>query len=133
MTRDADQLTEAVRQALSRTITGLYAGKSRELKVITLDPPLEKSIMEAVKNTAEGAHPVLGPRFIQGLVESLLSMLEKLRARGMNPVVLTSAQVRLPLRRLLEKFIPDVPVLSINEIRPEVKVEAVGVIKENES
>ena len=46
--------------------------------------------------------------------------------------MLTTPAIRLPVRRLLERFFPQVAVVSINEILPEVKVEAVGVIKADE-
>ena len=66
------------------------------------------------------------------LVEALGRMLETLDQKGISPVVLPSPALRLPLRRLLERFFPQLAVVSINEILPEVNVEAVGVIKGDE-
>ena len=132
-TRDSDALTEGVREALSRVITRMYTGEGEDLKVITLDPSLENSIGSSLQNTSQGTIPVMDPQRVQKLMEGLSNMVEKVRGKGISPVVLTSPRIRLPFRRLLERFLPDVPVVSINEILPQVKVEAVGVISEDES
>jgi flagellar biosynthesis protein FlhA len=132
VTRDLDQLTEAVRQGLKRTITHQLAGASGMIHAITLDPALEKAVAEALQATRQGTIPVMDPAQTHRLVETLGRMLETLDQKGISPVVLTTPAIRLPVRRLLERFFPQVAVVSINEILPEVKVEAVGVIKADE-
>ncbi len=132
ITRDLDQLTEAVRQGLKRTITYQLAGSSGMIHAITLDPALEKAVADALQVTRQGTIPVMDPVRTHRLVEALGRMLETLDQKGISPVVLTSPAIRLPLRRLLERFFPQLAVVSINEILPEVNVEAVGVIKGDE-
>lgn len=131
-TKDTSALTEAVRQSLSRTITHLYTGGSRELKVITIDPSLEKDIANSLQQTAQGSFPVLDPAKTQKVVEGIINLTEKIKNKGISPVILTSPRIRFPVRRLLERFAPQIPVVSISEILPEIKVEAVGVVVENE-
>lgn len=133
LTKDHVLLTESVRQSLSRTITNLYTGGSGELKVITIDPALEKAIVDSLQNTSSGPLPVLEPQKTQSIVEGVARLVEKLRARGISPVLLTSPQVRFPVRRLLERYLPQVAVVSISEILPEIRVEAVGVITDHEN
>ncbi len=132
-TRDVSLLTEAVRQSLSRTITNLNTGPDGMLRVVTLDPKLEKVIGDSLQNTPRGPFPVLDPQKTQNIVEGILKITEKLKDRGISAVILTSPKVRIPVRRLIERYVPQLPVLSISEIIPEVQVEAVGVIKDHEN
>lgn len=132
LTKDPDALTEYVRQAMSRTISARFAGGEQKLSAITLDPLLEKSIAGALQQTAHGTYPVLEPLATQRILQGVSSMVEKLRQKGLSPVVLTSPRIRLPFRRLVERYLPDLPVLSFQEILPRLEVESVGVLKEDE-
>lgn len=131
-TRDPDTLMEFVRQSMARTISMRYAEDGKKLHVITLDPSLENQIAESLQQTVHGLMPVLTPETAQRILQGLQNLVERLRQRGLSPVVLTSPRVRLPFRRLVERYMPDVPVLSLNEILPQLEVESVGVLKENE-
>lgn len=133
VTKDIDALTEAVRQALRRTITAQHVNMAGQLQVVTIDPKLEKKISESVQVTRQGSFPVMEPGMTQNLVDGIGKVVDNLARKGIAPVILTSPAVRLPLKRLLERFYIPVAVLSINEVLPEVKVEAVGVIKEHEN
>ncbi len=133
MTKDIDTLTEAARQALRRTITAQHVNSEGRMQVITIDPRLEKKIAESIQSTKQGSFPVMDPTVTQNLVDGIGSVIENLAQKGLSPIILTSPSVRMPLKRLLERFHLPAAVLSINEILPEIKVEAVGVIKENES
>ncbi len=131
-TKDIDSLTESVRQALRRTITAQHVNEDNRMQVVTIDPKLEKKISESIQYTKQGSFPVMDPEVTQNLVDGISKVTDNLYKKGISPVLLTSPTVRLPLKRLLERFHLNLPVLSINEVLPEVKVEAVGVIKENE-
>ncbi len=132
VTKDLDTLTESVRQALRRTITSQHVNYEGKLEVVTIDPKLEKKISESIQVTRQGSFPVMDPVMTQNLVDGIGRVVDSLAQKGISPVILTSPSIRLPLKRLLDRFHLPVAVLSINEILPEVKVEAVGVIKENE-
>lgn len=133
VTKDIDSLTESVRQALRRTITNQYINDQGKLDVVTIDPKLEKMISESIQTTRQGSFPVMEPQMTQNLIDGIGRVIDSLAQKGISPVILTSPAIRLPLKRLLDRFHLPVSVLSINEILPEVKVEAVGVIKENEN
>jgi flagellar biosynthesis protein FlhA len=132
MTKDIDSLTESVRQALRRTITGQYINPEGRLEVVTIDPKLEKIIAESIQSTRQGSFPVMDPGLTQNLIDGISGVVDNLAQKGIAAVLLTSPAIRLPLKRLLDRFHIPVAILSINEILPEVKVEAVGVIRENE-
>ena len=130
-TKDIDVLTEYVRRSMARSITARYV-EDNKLHVITLDPNLEKRIAESLQQTVYGTYPVLQPDVSQRFAGAVTNMMEKLRHRGLSPVVLTSPRIRMPLRRMIERFMPDLAVLSLHEILPQIEVESVGVLKENE-
>lgn len=132
-TKDADVLTEYVRQSMARTISSYYAGEQRKLHVVTLDPSLEKRIADSLQQTVYGTYPVLEPETTQRLMQGVSNLLEKLQNKGLSPVVLTSPRIRLPFRRMIERYQPDLAVLSLNEILPQLEVESVGVLQENEN
>jgi len=132
LTRDIDQLTEAVRQSLKRTITRQHA-ETGLIQAVTLDPVLEKQLADSLQPTRQGTYPLLEPTRIQQLIEAVGRLLENLSQKGISPVILTTPSIRLPMRRLLERFYPQITVLSMSEILSGVRVDAVGVIKADEN
>ncbi len=126
--RDIDVLTEAARQALARTISKQYVSDGDKLHVITIHPRLEQEITESLQMTALGNYPVLEPNRMQKLVRRLGEVLQKVNSRGLNPVLMTSSRVRLPLRRLTERYFPHLAIVSMQEIQPHISVEAVGTV-----
>ncbi len=132
-TKDPDVLTEYVRQSLARTITGQHIEAGKKLQVITLDPSLEKRVADSLQQTVHGTFPVLEPEASQRILQAAANLVERLRGKGISPVMLTSPRIRMPFRRLLERYLPDLPVLSLSEILPQIEVESVGVLKEDEN
>jgi flagellar biosynthesis protein FlhA len=130
--KEPDVLTEYVRQSVSRTISARFAVEGKKLQAITLDPLLEKRIADALQQTVHGTYPVLEPEAAQRILQGVSSLVEKLRQKGLSPVVLTSSRIRLPFRRLVERYLPDLAVLSFHEILPQLEVESVGVLKADE-
>ncbi len=129
VSKDPDYLTERTRQALARTICSQYTGAdSTKIAVVTLHPRLEQSITESTEPTQMGSYPVLEPQVARQVLNKLKETVDSLTLRGFPPVVLCSSKIRLPFRRLTERFLPNLAVLSMNEIAPNVEVEVVGTV-----
>ncbi|MCR3921375.1 MAG: flagellar biosynthesis protein FlhA [Firmicutes bacterium] len=126
--KDIDYLTEMVRQSMSRTICNLFAGEDNKLYVLTLDSVLEQEIAESLQHTPQGTYPVLDPSSTNKIFQNMVSQVEHMTMKGREPIALVSPRIRLPLRRLLERSLPQITLLSFNEIIPGVQVEAVGVV-----
>ena len=124
--RDADVLTEYVRQDLGRTITRGYLGDNNLLYVMTLDPKLEELINNSIQRTDHGAFLSLDPNIVYAMVEKIKQLSEKFTIMNARPVLLGVPIVRFHLRRLLERFIPRLVLISHNEIPPSVKVLSLG-------
>jgi len=127
--KDPDQLGELVRAAIARTITRQYLDHENKLYCITLEPALERSLNEAISLTNFGATLVLPPQTQTELVSKLQQEVDSAMNRGYQPVLICSSQLRLPLRRLLEKYIASLSVLAYNEIASRAEVEFVGSVK----
>ena len=126
--KDPDLLAEAARQALARAITNQYRASDGSLHVVTLSPRIEKMLSEAIGDLSHGISLHLDPRVAQTLLESTGTAMEEVAAKGHLPLVLCSTSVRLAFKRLTERALPNLAVLSYSEIAPGVDVQAEDMI-----
>lgn len=124
MTKDNELLTEQVRQSLSRQITKKYIGMDGSLPVFTVDPRFERAISQSMQG-GEAVSPDMISRLLKGIERSVKSD----TLRGAQPIILCSAQVRRLLRKILDKFMPTIVVLSNAEIAPSAKIYTLGMVK----
>jgi flagellar biosynthesis protein FlhA len=122
--KDTDELTEQVRQALARTITSSLRGAEGLIPVMTFDPKIERLIRERVK---EGVS--IEPHEAQKIMSAVQSSVETFTKRGLLPVYLTGAAVRRHLRQLISHYMPQIAVLSHAEIADGVKIQSLGIIR----
>lgn len=125
--KDPDLLAEFVRQSLRRTISHKYAPDG-ELKVITVDPQLEQMINQSVRQTENGPYLAMEPDKAQTVIDNLSTLVQKCGEAGIEPVVLVAPQTRLYLKRLTEQALPDLAVISYNELENNIRVQALGAI-----
>jgi flagellar biosynthesis protein FlhA len=127
--KETDYLTEQVRMALSRSICKQHQNpENGELPVVTLDPAVEEQIAQGL--TQDGQMLALGPVFTQRLFAALNAEIERvIGTQGIQPVILCNGRLRLPFRRLIERMLPQIAVLSYNEIGPSVRATAVGSVR----
>jgi len=127
-TKDLDILTEYCRHRLAREISAQYADEGRVLHVVTLDPAVEREILDAVRQGETGEYVPIAPNRADLIARNAAQAVQPLTLVGHEPVVLTSAPVRRYFRRMVERRIPKIVVLSYNEIDPEVQVQSEGQV-----
>ncbi|MEX5214340.1 MAG: flagellar biosynthesis protein FlhA [Nitrospiraceae bacterium] len=127
-TKDPDALTESVRQALGRMITHQFTAPDGSLQVINLDPRLDRALVDHM-TAAQGAPWGLEPGLTQRLLAALKQAAERVAAKGQQPIVLCSPGLRRHLRRLTQRVLHSVPVLSIGEIDGMTKVIAFETVR----
>ncbi len=127
MTRDADLLTEYVRQRLKRGITRRFV-PDNHAHVITLSPELEQNIVQRIKQTEGGAYVAMEPEMLQHMFENLRTAIERVSNMGITPIVLTAAPIRRHFKKITEQLVPDLIVLSYNELEQNVEIFADGVV-----
>ncbi len=131
--KDTDILTEYVRQALYRAISRKYFDQSQTNNVLTLDPELEQQIMDSVQQTDHGALISLDPRVINRIIDNLKHEVDKIASIGQQPIVLTSPIVRTYFKKIIEQGLPNVLVLSYNEVDTSVELQSVGMVSIDEN
>ncbi|NLY79455.1 MAG: EscV/YscV/HrcV family type III secretion system export apparatus protein, partial [Lysinibacillus sp.] len=128
LTSDTDVLTDYVRQALARQITRQYVQDSSQLKVITIPAKLEKMIADSVQQTDHGNYLAMNPQDSQNVLESIAKEVERVSFMEQTPIILCSPGIRMYLRQLTERYFPQIPILSYNELDANVEIQSVGVV-----
>lgn len=121
--KDMEQMGELVRAAVARTITRQLVDEQGKLVCMTLEPNLERTLQEAVQHTAGGVQLAADPMLTQQLSQQLQQTLDAAMAGGQQPILLCGTQVRLPIRKLLERNGITLPVLAFNEVSAQAEVE----------
>jgi len=129
ITKNVDVLTGYVRQALSRTITKQFQNAGGSIPVMILSPEAEDSINRSIQHTDHESFIAPDPTFIRRLTGGIQKLLPKFTSQGIPPVVLCSPGIRIHVRRILEKYLPSITVLSHNEIARETGIQSIGVIE----
>jgi flagellar biosynthesis protein FlhA len=131
VSKNIDYLVECSRQALTRNISKQYSVDGK-ITIVTIDPLLESQLSESIQNSPQGSYPAISPDLTQFIFEQLEKLERQFILMGLPMVVLCSSRIRLPLRRLIERFKPQIAVLAINELNPDLDVEIKGSVMSNE-
>ena len=129
LVKDTDQLTEYARQSLARTITRQYQSPDQTLPVITLDPHLDQQVALAIQQTPQGSFLALDPLLAQKMVLRIRQAIERVSMKGYQPVILCSPMIRLHIRRLIERFLPSIAVLSSSEVTPQTRLQSLEAVR----
>jgi len=132
MTQDTDILTEYARHALSRSISAAHVQNDGVMPVITMDRKVEDAIQTAIQHRERGSYLALDPKTAQKILDSLTAFLSSF-AGGQQPVLLVLPQIRPHVRRLTERYFPNLAVLSHNEITSQIRIQSIGTVTINAS
>ncbi|SEK22376.1 flagellar biosynthesis protein FlhA [Carnobacterium iners] len=128
-TKEAELLTEYVRQSLSRTVVKPHLDDNGVLQVVTILPDTEEMISRSIQKSSAGSIPVLQPEMVTKLFDSITATHNQLVMRGVPHVLLSSPKIRPALKNLISYNFPDLAVLSLNEVPNDVVIESVGMIE----
>ncbi|MBT5096046.1 MAG: FHIPEP family type III secretion protein, partial [Halobacteriovoraceae bacterium] len=127
--KEADGLTELVRQNLYRTITEGIRGEAGDIPLFTLDRGIEENIAGNLIQTEKGQELSLDPKITQTILASLNEKIEEATTLGEKMVVLCSPVIRNHFKKLTEKFIPNLIVVSHNEISSDANIRSLGTVR----
>ena len=125
--QDPAVLTAAARIALSRMIVQNITNGGDELSVITLEPNLEQILLQSTQAAdvdAGGIEPGLAER----LQKSLQEVAQRQEIMGQTPVLLTAPALRPILARFARYGIPNLHVLSYQEIPDSKQVKIIATV-----
>lgn len=129
ISKDPDYLTDRVRESLYRTITEKIRSDQGDIPLFTLDRGIEESLANSIIQTEQGQQLSLDPKITQAILASLNERIEEATNMGEKMVVLCSPVIRRHFKRLTEKFIPNLIVVSHNELSPEVNIRSLGTVR----
>lgn len=132
-TQDPMILTAAVRTSLSRLIIQTLADGIEEIPVLTLEPQLEKMLMQTVQQSQQSGIKneealILEPQMAEQLQNSLKQSAEQQEAMGNTPILIVSAPIRPMLARFMRYGMVNMSVLSYQEVPDHKRITVVGVI-----
>ena len=128
VSKDVTFLVEKVRQALGRQICLQYA-EEKVLRVLTIEPGLEQKIIDSRVETTSGVVAALEPAVQRSWISALTNAVKRVQEQGHFAIVLTSEAARPLVKSSTEREIPSLVVLSVPEIVPDIRVEALGEIR----
>jgi flagellar biosynthesis protein FlhA len=122
-THDVDELIELVRRRLARTISARYQSSDGCLHVVRLDPSFEKQLASGA-----GDSTALTPPQSSKFQSILQRSLRRLTTENRLPILLTSSELRVAVRRLARAAVPDIIVLGQDEVASDAQVRSVEII-----
>jgi len=126
--KDPILLTEYVRHRMARTICTRYRDQQGRLHVVTLDPALEDRIRAGFDHTERGMFIRMSPQAIEVTCRQIAGELERLTIANHPPVVLVSPQIRAALKQMTMSHLPQLVVLSYNEVTRDTQIESVAMV-----
>jgi flagellar biosynthesis protein FlhA len=127
--KDIELLTESVRKKLSRTITRKYTNDEGTIPVMSLSPYYEELIANSLLQTENGVQLVMDPRQANEMINEIARVIDAHPEFAGQPILLTSPTVRRHIRKLTERFIPQLIVLSHNELTTDASVSSIGTVE----
>ncbi len=126
MTKNPILLTEYARQAIRRMLIKPYLNQSGDLSAFFVDSQIEQTIERAIEYNEQSSHINLPPPKIR----EILDKVARAAGPGDSPMaVVTSTSARFYLRQMIEGQIPNLSILSHNEIPSGVRVTSMGLIQ----
>jgi flagellar biosynthesis protein FlhA len=128
-TQNADDLTAQVRVALGRSIVQqLYPGGS-EMQVMSLDPNLERILVQAA--AGQGSSASIEPGLAETLMRDTATAAQRQEDLGLPAVLLVQASIRPLLAKFLRRTVQQLKVLSHPEVPDNKMIKVTSVIGGN--
>ena len=128
-TKNPDDLSEQVRKRIGTYFMHQYESEEGVVHAITLEPKLDQLIASQVKRTQTDIGIMLDPGLTQYILHELNNRINDMSEQGYQPILITSADVRLPFRRFFEPSFPQMIVLSYQEFPNDVQIQTFSIIK----
>ncbi|WP_444925663.1 flagellar biosynthesis protein FlhA [Microbulbifer sp. ANSA003] len=128
ITKDPATLVESIRQQLSRVICEPLLNKDNTLEVITIDPSLERKLFESINYDETPASIRLDPAIVEKFIKNISKSVEQMIKGGNKPVLLCTGNLRMHIKKLTERYLPHLVVISLNEIPSNTNVRSQEIV-----
>lgn len=127
--KDSVLLTEYVRSSLKRHISHKFSMGQNLLPAYLLAPGVEDLLRGAVRQTSAGSYLALDATNTKRVVEAIRRAVGDLTLSAQKPVLLTSMDIRRYLRKVIEQEFYEVPVLSYQELTPDINIQPLARVE----
>jgi flagellar biosynthesis protein FlhA len=129
-TKDPIWLTEYARHRLARTICTRYRDNEKRVFVVTMDPAMEERIQAGVEHNDRGLFVRMSPQAIENSCKIISDSIAKLTRENHRPILLVSPQIRPAVKQISSANLPNLIVLSYNEITRDTRIESLGMVSD---
>ena len=126
MTKNPVLLTEYVRQAIRRLLVKPYVNANGELPTYLLDASLEQAIESSVEHGELASHLNLAPQRLRDIVDRITRAVGAVET---PTAMMTTSAARFFLRQMIEGTLPNLAVLSHNEVPSGMRVVSIGIVQ----
>jgi len=126
--RDPDVIADYVRLALKRQLC-FEVARSGLIEVILLSPELEDQLRNAMRQTSQGSYLDIDPETEQAILDRLSELSRNVSSPVAPPVLVTAADIRRSVRKLIEEEFFPVPVFAFSELTQHARIQPVGMIE----
>jgi len=124
-----DELSEAVRPAISSLLIQKISNVNEPLGIVTFNPEFEQMLITmSKKSSSEGL--LIDPSLAKEMIKSIIEIGDKSSSEDKALVIVTSPIIRKDLSILLRQHIEDVVVLSFTELPENKRVKVVATVGE---
>jgi flagellar biosynthesis protein FlhA len=127
--KEPEALTELVRERLGPLICQQFADAKGELSVITFEPAVEQALAAGVRAVDDRPTLILEPRYAEQVLRKLSEEVERLARADNRPVLLCAPTLRRHVRRFTERLVPQLAVLSLNEVPTQLNLRSAAVVR----
>lgn len=127
-TKNPDELSEQVRRRLGVYFVSQYETEQGVVHALTLEPRLDQLLATHVKRTQTDIGLMLDPGLTQHLLRQLDMRIQAMNEQGLQSILITSSEVRLPFKRFFEPSFPNLIVLSYQEFSSKTQIQTFGII-----
>src|SRR5262249_29964855 len=126
LAQDSASRAEHVRVAMRQKLCFQLSSGTQTLFVYQLDPEVEEVFRNSVRQGPSGPHLAMDPDSVQRVFAAADAQLRNLPATAQKPVILTDSDIRRFVYRLLSFHLPEVSVISYDQLTQEISVQALG-------
>ncbi|MDP3739804.1 MAG: flagellar biosynthesis protein FlhA [Hyphomonadaceae bacterium] len=126
--KDPEVLVEKVRERLGAQICQRLTDETSVMHVLTLDPELDRALRSDNRPPESRTGIALEPARFERLVQALVRKTEEMMAGSKSPVLLCSPAIRRTLRRVAERAVPHLSVVSTSEIPGQLTVKSFATV-----
>lgn len=127
-TKSAEDLAERVREKLGSSICQKLSDARGEMHVLTLSPEVERSLLGNLRST-ESKSPMFSEMTqLDAFIKNLARQAETMMGKSLQPVLLCPSPIRRPLRSLVQRSLPYVSVVGLNEVPTTAVVRSFAAV-----